>query len=453
LDTPLNIAFSNKNLSIETLTKLIYHSDLNIQNVYGETPLHKLCKYQNYNNFTSVLSHKKLDIFVKDNMKKRPIDYLNGHNINNFINLVIKSYCNQMIDQNYAHVIKSIIKCKNNINSDECKHELKKYIFSTQRSIPASQDKINMKLISGKNVNYGLFNADAIHNMIYTVIMLKKYKNLCIPFQYLFNDKYINVKMNSYNLFNFSAENIVYDLVQLYNTHFFEIQPYLIIWKSKYVNYVHKDFKFLIQKCLASNKIRYIFMKLTLVPGMSNTHANMLVYDKKTNVLERFEPYGLIPYLDGDNLNKFIENIGRDYINKDIKYIKPIDMSNIIGPQLISNDGNYNIKKLGDPNGYCLAWTFWFLEMRINNPNETIGELMKGVTNSIIKSNNASGEKLFIGFIRNYAAELDKEKNKFMVEAGIAMSNVYDLNLNKNDFNKLLQKLRYEFGLCVKDRI
>jgi hypothetical protein len=94
-----------------------------------------------------------------------------------------------------------------------------------------------------------------------------------------------------------------------------------------------------------------------------------LVYDKVTNILERFEPYGLIPYLDGDNLNTFIEQIGKNYINSNIKYIKPIDMDNIVGPQVISNDSNYNIKKSGDPNGYCLAWTFWFFETRNKNPN------------------------------------------------------------------------------------
>ena len=455
LEIPLHNALTNKKLSIEILTKLIYYSDLNIQNLKGETPLHELCKYHDYNNYSNVLSHKKLDIFAKDNLKKRPIDYLNGHTINNFVNLVIKSYCNQIIDPNYAYIFENIIKCKNNVNSDECKYELKKYIFATQRSVPVSQDKINinMKLVSGKNVNYGLFNADALHNMVYTMIMLKKYKNMCVPFQYLFNDKYINTKMSNYNLFNLPSENMVYELVQIYTNYFFEIQPYLIIWKNKNVNYVHKDFKFLIKKCLVSDKIRYIFIKLTLIPSLNNTHANILVYDKITNVLERFEPYGLIPYLDGDNLNKFIEKIGKECIDPNVKYMKPIDMDNIVGPQVISNDSNYNIKKSGDPNGYCLAWTFWFLEMRINNPDTTVSELMKNTIGTIVKSNSTDGEKLFISFIRNYAAELDKEKNNFMISAGISINNIYDLSLNDDNLKKLLKKLRYEFNLIVKERI
>jgi hypothetical protein len=91
---------------------------------------------------------------------------------------------------------------------------------------------------------------------------------------------------------------MVYELANLYNHYFFELQPYLIIWKDKNVNYVHKDFKFLIQKCLLANKIRFVFIKLTLIASSKSTHANIIIYDKDTNVLERFEPYGFTPYID-----------------------------------------------------------------------------------------------------------------------------------------------------------
>lgn len=452
LEIPLHIALDGHVLDIETITKLIYYSDLNLQNVYGETPLHQLCKYHDVNNYSKVLVNKKLDIFTKDNHKKRPIDYLNGHTINTFINLVIKSYCNQISDSNYAFVLKNMMKCKNNINSDECKYELKKYIFETQRSMPISQDSINLniKLISGKNVNFGLFNADAIHNIIYTIILMKKYKNICMPFQYMINDKYINTKMHKNNLFKTPTENVIYELVQVYNNYFFEIQPYLIIWHNKDLNYIHKDFKFLVKKCLASDKIRYIFIKLTLIPSLNSSHANILIYDKNTNVLERFEPYGLIPYLDSDNLNKFIEHMGKDCINPKLKYVKPID---ILGPQVISNDGNYNVRKLGDPGGFCLAWTFWFLETRISNPDIEATELFENMRENIIKSNNVNGEKLFITFIRNYASDLDKLKNEFMVNAGIQINDVYDLSIDTVNLRKLLAQLKFEFSLIIKDRI
>jgi ankyrin repeat protein len=443
LDTSLNYALKNKKLSVDILAKLILSGNLNIQNVDGETPLHNLCKYHNLDNYSNLLVNKELDIFIKDNHNKRPLDYLSGHTINKLIKFATKSYNTQLND---SSILKKTIK------ND---YELKKYMFATERSIPKSKDKkkLNEKFISGNSVTHGLFNADALHNMIYTVIMLKKYDNLCIPFQYMISDKYVNTKVSWNNLYNIPSENIIYELAQVYNNYFFEIQPYLIIWKNKNVNYIHKDFKFLIKKCLISEKVRYIFIKLTLVPSMNNTHANILVYDKVTNILERFEPYGLIPYLDGDNLNKFIENIGKECINKNLTYIKPIDMKNVIGPQVISDDSNYNIKKLGDPNGYCLAWTFWFLETRVSNPDTNTKDLLENMISNVIKPNSVDGDKLFIDFIRNYAGGLDKLKNEFMINAGIGEQNIYNLSLNDKDFNKILKQLKYEFALLVHKKI
>ena len=455
IDTPLHYALLNKNLSIETMTKLIYYSDLNIQNVYGLTPLHLLCKNYDLNNYSHVLLDKKMDIFIKDRSNKRPIDYLNGHTINIFVNLAVKNYAKQLTDDSHSHILGNIIKCRNNNKTNECMNELKKYMFATERSIPISQDKLNLKIkfVNGQQVNHGLFNADAFHNMIYTIIILQKYKNICVPFQYFIEDKRINFKLSNNNLYKFASDKMIYDLSNIYNNYFHEIHPYLLIWKNKYVNYVHKDFKFLMKKCLESSKIRFIFIKLTLIPSANGTHANILVYDKIKNVLERFEPYGIIPYIDSDNLDLFIEKIGIECINKDIKYIKPQDMFLSLGPQVISDDSNYNIKKLGDPNGYCLAWTFWFLEMRINNPDITSKEIMENNIGDIIKSNSIKTNKLFINFIRNYAADLDKAKNKFMLNANIDINSIYDLNLGNDNLEKLMKKLRYDFNNIVDERI
>jgi hypothetical protein len=246
---------------------------------------------------------------------------------------------------------------------------------------------------------------------------------------------------------------MVYELSNIYNNYFHEIHPFLLIWKNKYVNYVHKDFKFLMKKCLESEKIRFIFIKLTLIPSANGTHANILVYDKLKNVLERFEPYGIIPYVDSDNLDIFIHKIGIECINKNITYIKPSDMFDSLGPQVISDDSNYNIRKLGDPNGYCLAWTLWFLELRINNPDITAKEIMKNNIGSIIKSNAVNADKLFINFIRNYAANLDKEKNKFMINANININSIYDLNLGNDNLQKLMKKLKNDFMNIIEERI
>src|SRR5207244_2241935 len=159
------------------LAKLIYKTDLNLQNINGETPLHLLCKYHNWKNYNLILIQKDLDIFLKDNNNYRPIDYLNDNSLFNFIDIVLKSYT-KFINYNNNDIL-SKKDCRNNIKSTECSTLIKKYIFDTKRSIPAKYDysmisnKINM--IDENFTNYGIFNSDSLHNMIYTIILMKKY--------------------------------------------------------------------------------------------------------------------------------------------------------------------------------------------------------------------------------------------------------------------------------------
>ena len=71
--------------------------------------------------------------------------------------------------------------------------------------------------------------------------------------------------------------------------------------------------------------------------------------------------------------------------------------------------------------------------MRINNPDITSKEIMENNIGDIIKSNSIKTNKLFINFIRNYAADLDKAKNKFMLNANIDINSIYDLNLGNDN--------------------
>ena len=457
IETPLHYALYdkefNKTLSPTLISKMLYYGDLNIKNVNGQTPLHLLCKYHNWKNYSSIIKYKKLDIFIEDNINKRPFDYLNGNYIYDFIDVVVNSYT-RLLNGN----INNINQCKTNTNSIGCKNELKKYIFKTKRSIPISEDnmvmsqKINM--ITGNASPLGLFNSDSLHNIIYTVQLMKKYKNIGIPFQYYINDKFINDKILyiNNNLYKKQHEFVISDLVKIYTEYFYEMLPYLIIWRSSTQYFVHDNLGFLLKKCLSAPKIRFIILKLTLVTSPNSTHANIIIYDKKNNILERFEPYGTIPYLDSSQLDIFIEDIGKKYINKDLKYYNPKDIFGAIGFQIISNDGNHMVKTLGSPSGYCLGWTLWYLEMKINNPDIHPNILLKNVMKNITNNNIVEGEKLFITFIKNYTTDLDKQKNEFLKQAGIKNQDIYSLVLNNNDQEKVKRLLVLEFNKIIEER-
>ena len=457
IETSLHYALYNKTLdkqlSPTIISKMLYYGNLNIKNINGQTPLHLLCKYHNWKNYNYIMQHKKLDIFIEDNHNKRPFDYLNGNYIYDFIDTVVSSYT-KLLEGN----INYIEQCKTDTQSSSCKAELKKHIFNTKRSIPIGEDNMvitqKIKMITGEQSLYGLFNSDTFHNIIYTVLLLKKYKNVGIPFQYYFNDKYINDQMiiETNNLYKQSVEFVITDLVKIYSEYFYKILPYLIIWRSSNQYYIHPNLKFLLKKCLLSPKIRFIVLKLTLVTSPNGTHANIIIYDKIKNTLERFEPYGVIPYLESNNLNKLIEELGRRYINVDLKYYTPNDIFGTIGFQTISNDSNISVKQLGNPVGFCLSWTLWYLEMRINNPDVEPNTMLKHVMDEVINNKVVDSEKLFVNFIKNYASDLDKQKNNFLLTAGVSNANIYNLVLHQDDQNKVISLLETEFNRIVNER-
>jgi ankyrin repeat protein len=449
LETPLHVALSpNCKLLPSTIIKLIAKCDINATNIYHETPLHLLCKYHDWKNYSHAIKKKKLDIFAINKNKKRPIDYLSG-NIHDFLDLVLNSYLKYTRYKIYYEG------CRKDFESQECKNEIKKYIFQTQRSIPIKTDhKLIKNMITGIYTNHGLFNADTLHNMIYLVQLLKKYDSIGIPFQYFIGDKYINDKLllANNNLFIYQPEFVISDLVKIYTDYFYEIVPYLILWRSKDQYFIHHNLPFLIKKCLSSPKIRFIFMKLTLITSESSTHANIIIYDKKYNLLERFEPYGNIPYLDNDELNRFIINNVGKCINDKVIFLSPKDLFGNIGFQTISNDSQIEYRKLGDPSGFCLAWTFWYLELRVSNGDIHPSTLLQQAMVNIAQTDDPQGDKKFINFIRRYSAYLDKIKNDFLKQSMVEKHNLYNLSFSQIDLNKILTHLISDFNQIVKER-
>jgi hypothetical protein len=289
--------------------------------------------------------------------------------------------------------------------------------------------------------------------MVYTVAILKKYKNIGVPFRFYFQYKSLNEKLLQVtnDLFISPTGKVISDIVKVYTNYFYEITPYVILWRSETKYYIDKDLDFYVLKCLNNENIRFIFLKLTLIASEQGTHANIIIFDKKTGIIERFEPYGTIPYLNIHHLDKILEEhftkiFKSSTYNTNITYLSPKDL-NSVSFQTISNDTEAKNKKLGDPLGYCLAWTFWYLEMRINNPDVHPIQLIKKAKHDIV--HNSKSKTPFLDFIRDYANKLDSMKNKFFEEAGVSKDNFYNLITTNKDKENIAKKLASDFKQIV----
>lgn len=307
----------------------------------------------------------------------------------------------------------------------------------------ANKQDINMLKVNKINNNYGLFNPDLISNILFIIGILEKYDNVAIPYQCNILDKK-RYDMNICDITFQMADNnakILYELNYIYTEFFYQFVPYVIIWKNRNEYIFPKNLKIHCKNILKDKKKRFIIFKLTLIPNQNGTHANLIIYDKQKQCVERFEPFGYNSLLDADILDKKIEKYFTKVFGK-IEYMSPKSYQNKIKFQIISDDSNPINKKSGDPFGYCLAWTYWYLELRLLNPDKNSDELINDAYDKIVQTHDKNKKDNFmLNFIRDYAITLDKMKNDILNKIGIEKMQHYNVYSNLLDAVDLINKI------------
>jgi hypothetical protein len=117
-----------------------------------------------------------------------------------------------------------------------------------------------------------------------------------------------------------------------------------------------------------------------------------------------------------DDLDVFLRNKFKKLVNREgFKYISPKDYGIINSFQKLSDEINTLKRKTGDVKGFCQAWVFWYIEMRILNKDIQPIKLVDKLLSRLIKMNNSS----ILEYIRNYANDLRKKVYNFMMESNI----------------------------------
>jgi hypothetical protein len=281
---------------------------------------------------------------------------------------------------------------------------------------------------------------------------LEKYPELGVPNR--IHNEFIKDTIlirNTGNLYKTPTGNTLKEVVNGYIKFSFPLSIYLIMWRNKNELYMDKNLKLHLKHLIDNPKIKFILFKLTLVPSSHGTHANIFLFDKKNETLERFDPYGAIPYLNKDDMDNFFEEKFREIFDsyKNFVYLRPDDFMGNISFQLLSNDGDIDVKKLGDPIGYCLAWTFWYIEMRLSNEIAPV-ELVRLSVKKIKEGIKKGSKNPFIDFIRNYASHLNLEKDKILKSFGIKSANHYDIIQNDDIEEKINKSANDRLNIIFK---
>lgn len=314
-------------------------------------------------------------------------------------------------------------------------------------------EKINKKIkIKNKLVknDIGIFTSNIIHNMLYTIIIIKpNNKYISIPY-FIQSPEYKLAQEKLLSMSNNEKSILAY--IKLYWTNFNTWIPHLILWKNKNNYWIDPNLiNFLKQK---KNSINFIYIKLSvyLLDNTNTRHSNCIIIDNTNKTVERFEPYGEMVYTNSNDINTMI----------DIQISKPLGYKFVFvqpypGFQSRSDEyAKYN-KTYGDPMGFCLGWSFLYIYIKLElfkqkstiNPIDWINwYIINKFEKDFAIDPEQNKTNKYILFIRYFALYLDKEKNKlikgYKLDPGLSYQADLDIDYHNNlitNINRDLEKI------------
>lgn len=440
---------------------LISESNLNFQDGEGNTCFHLLCKKQLWKSYMKILTKKKLNCFINNYKKQRPIDYILKNDIPEFLNMITKSYL--FVLRNYTTVWNESWEnlCTKELFQDQLNEEeqniITKYITSTINnkdkdskktdlcynivynklteiyknkneeckftSIPQKKSKKCIVLDNDiNNIELCSFVGVTLDILIGLIYLLNKYTFACstLTTNFMLNNDLCNYYMSIGIKSNTKCEFLNFEIVWIYKKLFFS---------ENFVN----NFK----KCINQRDIRFIIIPLGIEIAEGN-HANYLIFDKKTYEIERFEPYGSSSPFKFNYNGKLLDNVLTykfSEIDNTIKYIGPDKYLPKIGFQYF-DAYETRTKKIGDPGGFCALWSIWYVDMRLKYPDVDRTTLVKKLLKEI-KLKNIS----FKNLIRNYSINITQLRDSIFKSINITINDWLNDEYTEEQFTKLISEI------------
>ena len=421
-ETSLHILLKNLNkYNDDDIILLLNNTDLNIQDNNGNTCLHYIINNNLLEKYSYILETKLLNIFIKNNQNISCYDLIK--NDKKKIQIIINSFYNYLQNNKNKLLIDWEIWCSKEetrklkkLDSNKCKDYIYNIIIKENRSIPKLKD-YNLILDNGIFVNTCFYTGSPIDILFGLVFLYNKFKNnnLMLLIDYPLTS---NPELENY----FKSLGINYN----YKLDFCNFE---INWSyQKLITPTYFDFE--LKKKIKNNG--YLIIPLGIETSFGS-HANILFYDIKNKIIERFEPNGAnYPkdfYYNPILMDNLLE-LKFKTIDPNVKLVKPNEYLPVIGFQMLENINN-KCKKIGDPNGFCGVWCIWWIYHKIKNidiPSKELAE--KLITN--IKYQNIDFKTIIRNFSKNITDIRDDFLQSYKLDINdFIVGNYDDIILNK----------------------
>jgi hypothetical protein len=231
---------------------------------------------------------------------------------------------------------------------------------------------------------------------IFQLYLIKKYKSKCVVERkdLKFVDRPIGITINLKLKYSQAEENIM---------------------KEEFTHFSKK-----ITECVEKGE-KIIIIPLSYNRGKGG-HANILIYRRDSNVIEHFEPHGG-EYINNTKLQDSIKKImlfftkilNLEFKKKGIPQANYIEASQVCpyikGLQTLEGASILKKQKI-EGGGYCAAWSMFFAEVCLKNPNMSSPEVLENIYNYL--TTKASSNDYLRKVIRGYAGYLVETVNKYL---------------------------------------
>ena len=450
--TPLHLLLLSKQYYNEKniLQKFIEHTNLNLQDNKGNTCMYYLVYNNLWKDYLDILNKKKIDIFIYNLENIQIINIVDSKDYNIFFDLIIHSFYYILQSKNYNYnnflnycktnnsvskfkklypnMYNKIIKNNNITNiSNICYELIKFYINENKISIPEKKNKLCIKLEKPTKLSFVPYtgsNIDILCGLYYL--------------EHTFNNVKTSLTSNFINnkdLFNYYSNTGNINYINNNGQDFYNIE---IIWDK--------------QKLIFPENSKSLFLNLTkrflIIPiGIEiqlGNHSNILIYDSKLNIVERFEPNGSTSpagyYYNSSKLDELIKIELNNYIQNYI-YISSKEYLPKVGFQMYENFENQK-KKIGDPGGYCSSWSLWYASMVLTYPNIKRKKLILKLIYTI-KKNQVS----FKDYIRSFTNKIINLRNNIFKNSNIDINDWINNNYTSKNYSIIIANIRKYFNL------
>ena len=267
------------------------------------------------------------------------------------------------------------------------------------KSLKKIDDKLKLLNKTGSEKIISFVGSNEVEAMFY-LYLFKKYKSNCF-----LHDK--NVKTRTMGLS-------------------FEIKDNYTPIEEQQIMTQLTNLSNLLINCITRVESNIIIIPVQLLLPQGDAHANVLIYRKNLRQIEHFEPHGSNFSRNKMNIyNQIIERWIKAFVvllNTKLISIKQPDVKFIDSSEVCPRiDGLQNLEgwssltKIADlePSGYCAAWSLFFTELCLKNPEIPSSELLNYIFNILERMDNAKKMNYLREIIRGYSVFINEKIGQY----------------------------------------